>query len=119
MSPRVRLAIALALFLSVQLPARAAGTVVLRDDFNGGQLDTTRWGVGNWKLGRSQLGNVPVVAGGMAQLRFETYKFTGSEIYTKSNFMRGNGVEFEARVRMNHLPSGLVTSLPWRRAGSL
>jgi beta-glucanase (GH16 family) len=46
----------------------------------------------------------------MAQLRFETYKFTGSEIYTKANFARGNGMEFEARVRMNYLPSGLVTS---------
>ena len=106
-SNRLVLGISLAL---VQVPAFAAGTVVFRDDFNSGQLDATRWGVGTWKLGRTQLGNVPVVSGGIAQLRFDTYRFTGSEIYTKANFARGNGVEFEARVRMNHLPSGLVTS---------
>lgn len=105
-----RLALGLAMAL-VQAPAFAAGTVVFRDDFNGGQLDNTRWAVGTWKLGRTQLGNVPAVSGGMAQLRFETYRFTGSEIYTKATYARGNGVEFEARVRMNHLPSGLVTSL--------
>ena len=91
--------------------AFAAGTVVLRDDFDGSQLNTATWGVGTWKLGRTQLGNVPVVAGGLAQLSFNTYRFTGSEIYSKTNFALGNGVEFEARVRMNQLPSGLVTSL--------
>lgn len=94
-----------------QVPAFAAGTVVFRDDFNGGQIDSSRWGVGTWKLGRTQLGNVPVVSGGIAQLRFDTFRLKGSEIYSKTNFSRGNGVEFEARVRMNHLPSGLVTSL--------
>lgn len=92
-------------------PAHADGTVVLREDFNGSQLDSTVWAVGTWKLGRTQLGNVPAVAGGLAQLTFNTYRFTGSEIYTRRNFALGNGVEFEARVRSNHLPSGLVTSL--------
>jgi beta-glucanase (GH16 family) len=91
--------------------ARAGGTVILHDDFNGSQINSATWGVGTWKLGRTQLGNVPVVSGGVAQLAFNTFRFTGSEIYTKQNFSRGNGVEFEARVRMNHLPSGLVTSL--------
>ena len=92
-------------------PAHAAGTVIFRDDFDSSQLDTTQWGVGNWMLGRTQLGNVPVVAGGMAQLRFDTYRFMGSEIYTRNVFALGNGVEFEARVRMNTLPSGLVTAM--------
>ncbi len=105
-----RLALGVALSL-VQVSAFAAGTVVLHDDFNGSQLDSTHWSVGAWTLGRTQLGNVPVVAGGLAQLRFDTYKFKGSEIYTKASYARGNGMEFEARVRMNHLPSGLVTSL--------
>ena len=100
--------------------AMAAGTIVLREDFNGNQLDAATWGVGTWKLGRTQLGNVPVVAGGMAQLSFNTYRFTGSEIYTKTNFSLGNGVEFEARVRSNQLPSGLVTSLfTYNTQGSL
>lgn len=91
--------------------ANADGTVVFRDDFNGSQLDATAWGVGTWTLGRTQLGNVPVVAGGIAQLRFDTYRFTGAEIYTKADYALGNGVEFEARVRSNQLPAGLVTSL--------
>lgn len=92
-------------------PSTAAGTVIFRDDFNSSQLDTTQWAVGNWKLGRTQLGNVPDVAGGLAQLRFDTYRLTGTEIYTRTAFARGNGIEFEARVRMNYLPSGLVTAL--------
>jgi beta-glucanase (GH16 family) len=92
-------------------PALAAGTVVFRDDFNGGQLDAAKWGVGTWTLGRTQLGNTPLVAGGLAQLRFDTFGFKGSEIYTKANFARGNGVEFEFRVRDFNLPDGLVTGL--------
>jgi len=58
--------------------AGAAGTVVLRDDFNGNKLNTTTWGVGTWKLGRTQL---------------------------------GNGVEFEARIRLGALPNGLVAAV--------
>jgi len=92
-------------------PAFAAGSVVFREDFNGGQLDANKWGVGNWTLGRTQLGNTPVVSGGLAQLRFDTFGFKGTEIYTKSNFARGNGLEFEFRVRDVNLPDGLVTGL--------
>ncbi|MBP8080712.1 MAG: glycoside hydrolase family 16 protein [Arenimonas sp.] len=110
MKSAIKYCLGIALMASLA-PAHAGGTVVLREDFNGAQLDSTVWGVGTWKLGRTQLGNVPVVAGGIAQLAFNTYRFTGSEIYTRRNFSLGNGVEFEARVRMNHLPSGLVTSL--------
>jgi hypothetical protein len=97
--------------LASSLPAMAAGTVVFRDDFNGGQLDAAKWGVGTWKLGRTQLGNTPAVAGGMAQLRFDTYGLKGSEIYTRANFARGNGLELEFRVRTVNLPDGLVTGL--------
>lgn len=91
--------------------AHAGGTVVFHDDFNGSAIDSTAWGIGTWTLGRTQLGNVPVVSGGIARLRFDTWRFTGAEIYSKTNYALQNGVEFEARVRMNHLPSGLVTSL--------
>ncbi|MEO6102223.1 MAG: glycoside hydrolase family 16 protein [Pseudoxanthomonas sp.] len=100
-----------AMLVATATAAQAGGTVIFRDDFNGSQLDTTAWGVGTWKLGRTQLGNVPVVSGGMAQLRFDTYRFTGAEIFSKTNYALQNGVEFEARVRMTNLPSGLVTSL--------
>ena len=92
-------------------PAFAAGTVVFRDDFNGSQLDSTRWSVANWTLGRSALGNTPVVAGGLAQMRFDTYGFRGTEIDTRPAFSRGNGLELEMRVRAVALPPGLVTGL--------
>lgn len=105
-----RLAFTAGLTLSAA-PAFASGTVVFRDDFDAGQLDANRWLVGNWKLGRTQLGNVPVLAGGMAQLRFDTYRFTGTEIITTTSYPLGNGVEFEARVRLNYLPSGLVAAM--------
>ncbi|CAN5120304.1 hypothetical protein BH11PSE14_BH11PSE14_00370 [soil metagenome] len=107
----LRHAIAGAVLAATACSAQANGTVVFRDDFNGSQLNASAWGVGTWKLGRTQLGNVPVVSGGIAQLRFDTYRLTGAEIYSKSNYDLQNGVEFEARVRMNQLPSGLVTSL--------
>jgi beta-glucanase (GH16 family) len=102
---------ALVLSIAAAEEARAAGTVILRDDFNGSQLDTAVWGVGTWKLGRTQLGNNPVITGGMARLPFSNFRLTGCEIYSKQSFSLGTGVEFEARVRLNSLPKGLVTSL--------
>lgn len=105
-----QLAFATGLALSAA-PALAAGTVLFRDDFDAGQLDATRWVVADWKLGRTQLGNVPVLSGGLAQLRFDTYRLTGTEILTTSSYPIGNGVEFEARVRLNYLPSGLVAAM--------
>ena len=112
MSHRTVLTCALAGALSLaSATAQAGGTVVFHDDFNGTAIDASAWGIGTWTLGRTQLGNAPVVSGGIAQLRFDTWRFTGAEIYTKANYAVQNGVEFEARVRMNRLPSGLVTSL--------
>ena len=103
--------LALAAGLSLASSASSASTVLFRDDFSGGQLDASSWAVANWKLGRTQLGNEPVLAGGMAQLRFDTYRLAGTEIYTLAKYPLGNGIEFEARVRMNYLPSGLVTAM--------
>lgn len=90
---------------------RAAGTVIFRDDFNGTKLNSTLWSLGTWKLGRTQLGNAPVVSGGIARLAFDTYGFQGTEIYTNQAFACGNGIEIEARLRTNKLPSGLVSAL--------
>jgi beta-glucanase (GH16 family) len=99
-----------------------SGTVILRDDFNGSSLDATKWSLGTWKLGRTQLGNAPVVTGGYARLKFDTFNpgdsgrsFRGTEIYSKLTFDRetggGSGIEIEASVRVNAMPGGLVTSL--------
>ncbi len=90
--------------------AVASGTVVLRDDFNGSQLNSATWGVGTWKLGRTQLGSAPLITGGMARLPFTNFRLTGCEIYSKQTFALASGVEFEARVRLNSLPKGLVTA---------
>jgi beta-glucanase (GH16 family) len=100
-----------ALAATLLTPARAQ-TVLLRDDFNGTTLDTTKWTLGTWMLGRTKLGNTPVVSGGIARLPFDTFGLKGTEIGSKLQFGRGtNGVEIEARVKLNNLPSGLVTSL--------
>lgn len=97
--------------LSVFAPVASAQTVLLEDYFSGNTLDTTKWNLGTWKLGRTQLGNSPVVANGVARLTFDTYGFRGTEIWSKQTFARGNGLEIEARVKLNNLPSGLVTSI--------
>ena len=95
--------------------ARAAD--LLRDDFNGPSLDFGNWSTGTWQLGRTQLGFTPAVTGGMVQLRHDTYNpanpggtFKGTEILSNQNFTRGSGLEYEARVRTNAVPSGLVSS---------
>ena len=103
------LLIALALHLAAS-QARAQ-TVLFHDDFNGTALDSSLWGLGTWQLGRTQLGNSPVVSGGIARLTFDTFQFRGTEIWSKQNFSRGNGLEVAARVKLNNLPAGLVTSL--------
>jgi beta-glucanase (GH16 family) len=92
---------------------------LFRDDFNGAALDTgNTWNIGNWQLGRTQLGLTPSLSGGNAELLHDTYNpsnpggtFKGTEIYSQKLFTRGSGPEFEARVRTNTpMPSGLVTS---------
>src|ERR1044071_9440897 len=110
MSPRL-LALLSTPALLLAGPSANAQTVLLHDDFSGTALNSQIWGLGTWQLGRTQLGNSPVLSNGIARLTFDTYRFRGTEIWSKTNFARGNGVEFAARVKLNTLPSGLVTSL--------
>ena len=115
--------------LFVTLAGTASGEVLFRDDFNGTGLDTTKWALGTWTLGRTDLGNAPVVSGGIARLRFDTFNpadpggsFLGTEILSRAVFDRGQGIEFEARVRVNPLPNGLVTSFftyVWRQSSGI
>src|SRR5215212_4135591 len=90
--------------------ARAAD--LLRDDFDGATLDTAKWDIGTWLLGRTQLAFTPQVTGGMARLRLDTYNpgntslLRGTEILTDQSFTRGSGIEFEARVRTNAIAAG-------------
>jgi len=99
------------ILLAVGTSFASAQTVLMRDDFNGTSLNKSLWNLGTWKLGRTQLGNTPVVSNGIARLTFDTYGFKGTEIWSKNTFARGNGLEIEARVKLNSLPSGLVTSI--------
>jgi beta-glucanase (GH16 family) len=99
-------------------PRTASAADIVRDDFNGGSLNSSIWNIGTWSLGRTQLGFTPQITGGIARLRLDTYNptnpggsFKGTEIWTGAQYTRGaNGLEMEARVRVNPLPSGLVTS---------
>jgi beta-glucanase (GH16 family) len=90
---------------------------LFRDDFNGSSINFNQWSIGTWQLGRTFLGNTPAVTNGIASLKLDTYNaqhlgsFKGTELWTNSQYARGtNGLELEARVRVNSLPSGLVTS---------
>src|SRR5687768_6595111 len=97
--------------------APAPAAEIFRDDFDGSSLNLSNWNTGTWQLGRTRLNFTPQVTGGMVRLRHDTYNpsnpggsFRGSEIWSDRRFDRGAGIEFEARVRTNPLPNGLVTS---------
>lgn len=108
-------------------PAMANDIVLLRDDFDGPSLDTTKWfvptGPGTF-FGRTQIrppSEVLVVTGGVIRLQLDTFNptavvpgdsFWGSEIDTIETFAVGSGLSFAARVRfVSGLPGGLVGSL--------
>ncbi len=122
MSPRKRkrnrLCTACALAAAAAFSSSTRAADLFRDDFDGSSLDTTtNWNLGTWLLGRTQLGINPTVDSGMVHLQHDTYNasnpggtFRGTEIYSKDTFTRGSGLEYEARVRTNALPGGLVTS---------
>lgn len=100
------------------ITSAARGGDLMRDDFTGTSLNSSIWGIGTWSLDRTQLGFTPAVTGGIAQLRLDTYNpnnpggsFKGTEIWTNAQYAVGTaGLEMEARVQVNPLPDGLVTS---------
>jgi hypothetical protein len=112
---QVKAFFAAVLLFSLFTPAAQAQTFF--EDFNGGTLNSSVWNVGNWTLGRTQLGNTPTVAGGIATLRLDTYNpgntsmLRGSEIFTTQAFTPGpNGIDVEARVRTNMTAAGALTT---------
>lgn len=109
----------LCLLAAVSLTASSSfAQEIFRDDFNGGSVDLSKWQVMTHIVGRSQFGNTPVVSGGFARLKHDTYnaqapgaRFRGTELATNAFLSRGaNGIELEARVRSNAMTNGLVTS---------
>lgn len=113
----------LVLGLTAFSTSSVSAELLLYDDFSDSSLNSSRWGVGNWDLGRTQLGLLPTLnnSGGTtyATLSHNTYnpnaagsKFLGSEIFSKNLFSRptDGSLIFEARVRSSYVVGGLVTS---------
>jgi hypothetical protein len=108
--------------LTSQAPAFAQ--VIFSDDFSQTTLNTTKWGVGNWQIGRAYLNKRPTFGSeqgvAYATLSLNTYNpsypgklLQGSEIYSIPTFAfpkKGQGLQFEARVRVRTETRGLVTS---------
>ncbi len=99
----------------------SANLVVFHDDFTTETLDNSKWTVGTNLLGRSQLGLTPVLSGGAARLRFETFnpnrltvdqpEFLGTEIKTVMEFSQNQLLEFEVQLKWNtSLENGLVVA---------
>lgn len=94
------------------------GDVLFHDDFSGSSLDRCKWDVGTNTIGRTQLGQSPDLAAGIATLKFNTYNsanagntFLGTEIKTICKFNRGTGLEFEADIRVPEpIANGLVVA---------
>jgi beta-glucanase (GH16 family) len=117
------------LVLTLIIPAR--GDLILRDDFSAPALNMGNWAVGTWTLGRTQLGNKPIIvpktdtSPAYARLELDTFDpandqskkpsehlVCGTEIFSNKSFsVTPVGVRFEAKVRNESvLPAGLVTS---------
>ena len=113
---------ALLVILFPQAPAIAQ--VVFADTFDGPTLNGTKWGVGTWQLGRTQLRNQPTFTQEdgvtFVTLRLDTYNpafpgtlLSGTEIYSSTTFSlprRRQGIQFEARVRVRSETRGFVAS---------
>lgn len=97
-------------FLALQ-PLAHGSERLLRDDFLDPNLDQTRWGIADWKLGRTQLGLKPEIKQGLARLSFHTLGFIGTEIYSQQFFSRERGLEIKVRARLGKSPAGLVSGI--------
>ena len=104
--------------------------VIFSDNFDGAELDLTRWMLPVWQsptdgtfLGRTQLRVAPGAAppgtsGGLLHLQLDTYNptaqtpgdsFYGQEIISRTTFSRGEGLAFETRARVVlPTPGGIV-----------
>jgi hypothetical protein len=110
--------------LASQVSVLAQVTTMFSDDFSGPTLDTTKWGIGAWQIGRTDLDTSPVVnqENGVTYvtLQLDTYHpdfpgalLRGAEIYSLNTFAlpkKGQGVQFEARVRLRTETRGLIAS---------
>src|SRR5262245_14432808 len=105
--------------------ATSSGGVLFEDSFDGPTLDQTKWGVGTWQLGRTQLGQKPTFRSEsgvtFARLPLSTYAprshgslLLGTELFSKISFALptdvSQGLQFEARVRLWSDTAGLVAS---------
>lgn len=101
----------------------STATALFKDEFNQTTLDTTKWGVGNWQMGRSYLNKKPTLSSEpgvtFATLPLNTYNpsypgtlLQGAEIYSLSTFAfpKRGGLEFEARVRVRTETRGSVAA---------
>ena len=99
--------------------------VMFEDSFTGPTLDETKWGVGTWQLGRTQLGQEPTFhteqGVTFARLPLSTYAppapgvlLLGTELFSKTSFALptnpSQGLQVEARVRLWSETAGLVAS---------
>ena len=115
-------------------PASAQNPTVFADEFNGASLDMSQWQAetNGFYLQRTEWGLQPTIAADADGTRFlrvplNTYdptegntgsKMQGCQIHTLKSFGAGSGMEFEARLRSNNLPAGLVLGFfPYGQSG--
>lgn len=97
-----------------------AARVLLRDDFSAATLNSSVWGTydESQSLQRTRYGFIPQIIseGGtrFARLRLDSFnpnfpgRFKGTEIFSRTRFPRGNGLEISARLRAPNLPPGII-----------
>ena len=97
-----------------------SAAVTFWDDFDGNTLDLTRWSYQerDWPIGQTWFRGAPTISDGIATFEHHTYNpfdpgnsCLGQEIYSNTAFVRGPGLQVEARVRIRSaIPNGLVAS---------
>lgn len=122
-----RLAVPLAMgALLAAVPRAARAQQLFADEFSGSFNSSGAWGVYQpWQeLGRTQFGLSPTIATegtiSFARMPMRTYnsgfnasspKLQSTEIFSKTAYKVGTGIEFEARLRGFNVPRGAVFGL--------